>query len=183
MTPVDDLISAAVNDEFIDLDEIDQRSVAGPFDELEAQITRTFRVSITYPTVIRNLYGFVFPELDGQIIRFLASPATDPLGPLRTLAFDCYDPPSIVGLGLLPVAEDGNDGGPLVVDCRNGEDPNNAPVKLWDHERRSVGALLYPNTKVLLAAAAHLLGGGNVIDLGSLGAPNAAHEYRFWGGN
>lgn len=96
-----------------------------------------------------------------------------------SLALDGYDPDQIAGAGLLPIAEDGNDGGPLVVDVRAGGDPDVAPIRLWDHDARSVGPALYPNAATLLATAAHLLRGGRVADLASLGAPMAAEEYAF----
>jgi hypothetical protein len=177
----EDLIGAAIGDALTDLHEVVRQSATpAAFVELEGDVAQTSGRPLTYPPAIRELYEFVFPDLDCQIIRLMGSPAGDPLRRLRQLAVESYDPEQILGAGLLPLAEDGNDGGPLVMDLSRGAAPAEAPIRLWDHERRAAGPALYPNATVLLVAAAHLLRDGSVAELAELGAPAAADAYGWW---
>jgi hypothetical protein len=63
--------------------------------------------------VPQALHAHVLPFLDCRIVRFEASPAGAPLRELRALVFDSWEPEAITGQGLLAVADDGPDGGPL----------------------------------------------------------------------
>jgi hypothetical protein len=61
---------------------------------------------------------------------------------LPALVFDAWEPEQVAGRGLLAVANDGNDGGPLCLDSRVGGASEGWPVVLWDHGWKSVAFAL-----------------------------------------
>jgi hypothetical protein len=110
----------------------------------------------------------VLPGLDCGIVRFQASPPDAPLGELRALVFDSWEPEAIAGQGLLAIADDGNDGGPLCLDSRGGGAPEGWPVVLWDHDWQQVTATLYSSAERMLACVIHWLQEGRVAGLATI---------------
>ena len=53
-------------------------------------------------------------------------------------------PEELAGASLVPIADDGNDGGPLCLDVAE-RSSQLAPVVLWDHDHRTVSVPLYDN--------------------------------------
>jgi len=103
-----------------------------------------------------------------------------PLRELRALVFDAWRPDAIAGHGLLAVADDGNDGGPLCLDTRVGGPPERWPVVLWDHDWRQVTVRPFSSTDRMLACVTHLLRGGRAADLAAIDPQgSAASFYAF----
>lgn len=87
------------------------------------------------------------------------------------------DPAVIAGRGLLAIAEDGNDGGPLCLDTTKGLNPEHWPVVLWDHDERNTTGVLYSSASRLVACGAYLLGGGAPGGLAEVDPAGAAADY------
>jgi hypothetical protein len=54
---------------------------------------------------------------------------------LPALVFDAWEPEQVAGRGLLAVANDGNDGGPLCLDSRGGLRPQVKSAYSWLRRR------------------------------------------------
>jgi hypothetical protein len=155
---------------------------APSFAALQQEIAHSFPVlvHVAYPTVLQALYAHVLPRLDCGIMRFEASPSGAPLRQLRALVFDGWEPEAIAGQGLLAVADDGNDAGPLCLDTRAGGSPETWPVVLWDHDWEQVTARPFSSAERMLACITHLLQGGRAADLAAIDPQgSAATEYAF----
>jgi hypothetical protein len=152
------------------------------FAELEQEIADAFPAlaQVAYPAVLQALYAHVLPVLDCRIVRFEASPAGEPLSELRALVLHSWWPDEIAGQGLLAVADDGNDGGPLCLDTRAGDSPEAWPVVLWDHDWRQITARPFSSAERMLACVAHLVRGGHAADLATIDPQgSAATQYAL----
>ena len=152
------------------------------FAALQQEIAHAFPAlaQVAYPTVLQALYAHVLPAVDCGIVRFEASPPGAPLRELRALVFDSWEPEAIAGQGLLAVADDGNDGGPLCLDTQAGGSPEAWPVVLWDHDWQKVTARPFSSAERMLACLTHLLQGGRVADLAAIDPQgSAASDYVF----
>lgn len=176
------LLEAAAADELTPLVLPLQHHESAPdFAELEAAIRDRYPTGpqLQYPEAIRDLYTYAFPKIDCGVIRLHPCRAEDPLGELRAAALDGWSPGEIVGRGLLPIAEDGNDGGPLCVDLREA-DPDSAPVCLWDHDWHRISDPLFENSAAMLRCVTSLLSGASVEELARHGGAGAAAYYGWW---
>jgi hypothetical protein len=136
---------------------------------------------VRYPALLQALYAHVLPALDCRLVRFQASPADAPLEELRELVFNGWEPELIAGQGLLAVADEGNDGGPLCLDTRAGGSPEAWPVVFWDHSWRKVVGRPFSSTEQMLACTIHLVRGGRIADLATIDPQgSAATEYAFF---
>lgn len=153
---------------------------APDFSALEDDLAARFPgLQFRFPANLALLYAYVLPAIDCGLIRWLSSPRHQPLGDLRRLLFDSWVPEELAGDGVVPIADDGNDGGPLCLDVR--EQPGEfAPVVLWDHELRTSSTPLYDDFDALLRCSTHLLVGGRVQELGALGGFGVAREFAWW---
>jgi hypothetical protein len=178
------LLQALVDDGRSGLTQPPPRHDPAPsFAALEQQIAHAFPalVHVAYPALLQALYAHELPLLDcGMTVRFVASPRGAPLRELRALVFDAWRPDAIAGHGLLAVADDGNDGGPLCLDTRVGGPPERWPVVLWDHDWRQVTVRPFSSTDRMLACVTHLLRGGRAADLAAIDPQgSAASFYAF----
>jgi hypothetical protein len=149
------------------------------FRSLEQEIAHRFPAlaEVAYPAVLQALYAHVLPGLDCGIVQFQASPPDAPVGELRALVLDSWEPEAIAGQGLLAIADDGNDGGPLCLDSRAGGAPEGWPVVLWDHDWEQVTATLYSSAERMLACVIHWLQEGRVAGLAAIDPQGSAATY------
>jgi hypothetical protein len=146
------------------------------FAALEQEIADAFPAlaQVRYPAVLQAMYAHPLPFLDCSIVRFEASPHRPPLRQLRTLVLDSWEPEAIAGQGLLAVADDGNDAGPLCLDTRAGDSPEAWPVVLWDHDWRQITAKPFSSAERMLACVTHRLRGGRIADLAAIDPQGSA---------
>jgi hypothetical protein len=168
----------------------DRGGLAGPpprhdpppsFAELEREIAGAFPAlaNVGYPAALQALYAHPLPFLDCRLVRLVASPSGAPLRELQELVFNSWWPELIAGQGLLAVADEGSDGGPLCLDTRAGDSPETWPVVVWDHDWQRVTATPFSSTDRMLACVIHLLQGGKIADLAGIGPQGSATEYAF----
>lgn len=179
---VAELLDAALADPWSGLRQPPRQHPHAPdFERLEQEVARAFPVLVgfRYPAVLRLLYERELPRIDCGLVRLEASAGADPVAHLRAMVFEQYDPERIAGRGLVAIAEEGNDGGPLCVDVRS-RPPDDAPVVLWDHESGEVSVPLFDNAAALVRGCSALLRGGRVADLAEHGGRGAARVYDWW---
>ena len=130
--------------------------LAHEFAEIERQLGRAL------PTSFKRFYGsFHVLDLDLGIVRLPANPSNAPLGPLRDDLFNAaYQRPR--DLGLIPFGGEAlMDAGPLCLDPRASADPEQWPVRYWDHEWAGepgeVGPPIFSSFEKLLACCTRYL--------------------------
>lgn len=180
---VGELLSAAIGDPHTAMAAWPPRHDTGvDFESLERRLSTGFDAlaGFRYPPVLVELYSYVLPHIDCGLIRLMASAESDPLRELHEASLVWGSPDRVAGAGFVAIADDGNDGGPLCLDVRSGRVASMAPIVLVDHETFEPSAVLYDDADSLVRCAAHLLRGGRVADLESLGGSGAAREFAFW---
>ena len=184
MEVIEQLLQALVDDDRNELTELPPRHDPPPaFTALGHEIAAAFPAlaQVRYPMVLQALYAHPLPFLDCGLVRFVASPSDAPLRELRELVFNGWEPELIAGQGLLAIADEGNDGGPLCLDTRVGGPPEAWPVMFWDHDWEQVTTRPFSSAERMLACTIHLLRGGKVAELAAIDPQgSAATEYAFF---
>lgn len=178
----DDTIGALLNLATFGVDSVRPQAYPPDFEALEADIAKGFPtdVALRFPAAIREVYRWSFAGAQVGPVRLIDAPVGDPLAQLREQIFDFYDPGAIAGQGLLVIADDGNDGGPLCLRAEQGVPADAWSVWLWDHEDGGVTDRLFSSADKMIEVLRAIQDGSTVSEAAGLDPGTDLASSRGW---